>query len=272
MMDLKTVIDTVTSMIVKMFSRKWILTTLLVILAMGVMARLGKWQLDRLAQRRAFNARVQEQLDAPPLELSGEALNADLDHMEYRQVSVTGKYDPDQQIALRNQAMNGQWGVHLVTPLRISGSGKAVLVDRGWIPADDFTNGDWQKYNESGVVRVEGVIRYSQSQADYGPRRDPTPAPGEGPLKTWNFVNVERINQQVTYPLLPVYIQQAPDPSWTGYPIRTQPEIELSEGPHLGYAMQWFAFALILGGGYPFFIRRQESQKEKQERLVEHHV
>jgi surfeit locus 1 family protein len=259
-------------MLSRMFSRKWILTTLLVFLAMGVMARLGKWQLDRLDQRRAFNARVQEQLDAPPLELSGEALNADLDRMEYRQVQVMGEYDPDQQIALRNQAMNGQWGVHLVTPLRISGSDRAVLVDRGWIPADDFTQGDWQKYNEPGLVDVQGVIRYSQSQADYGPRRDPTPAPGEEPLKTWNFVNVERIDQQITYSLLPVYIQQAPDPNWSGYPIRTQPEIELSEGPHLGYAIQWFAFALILGGGYPFFIRRQESQKNEQKKLVEHHV
>ena len=81
------------SVLLRIFSRRWILTTLLVIAAMGVLARLGVWQLDRLEQRRAFNARVQAQIDQPQLELSGPALEADLANMEYRQVSVTGEYD-----------------------------------------------------------------------------------------------------------------------------------------------------------------------------------
>jgi surfeit locus 1 family protein len=80
----------------------------------------------------------------------------------------------------------------------------------------------------------------------------------------WNFVHIAGINQQVPYRLLPVYIQQAPDPAWTGMPIRTQPKLELTEGSHLGYAIQWFAMAAILGFGYPFFIRRQENQHEGQ--------
>ena len=55
-------------MLRRMFSRKWLLTTILVIAAMAVMARLGIWQLDRLHQRRAFNARVSAQIDRPPLD------------------------------------------------------------------------------------------------------------------------------------------------------------------------------------------------------------
>ena len=250
-------------MLARMFSRKWLLTTLLVVVAMGVMARLGKWQLDRLAQRRAFNSRVEAQINAPVLNLNGEGLNENLAQMEYRKVTVTGKYDFSQQIAIRNQAMNGQWGVALVTPLRIDGSHQAVLVERGWIPGTDYTAGDWSKYDEPGQVSVKGVIRYSQSKADFGFRRDPTPAPGQPPAKTWNFVNIESLSQQISLPLLPVYIQEAPDPAWTAMPIRTEPELDLSEGPHMGYALQWFSFALILGGGYPFFIRRQESQEKK---------
>jgi len=61
-------------------------------------------------------------------------------------------------------------------------------------------------------------------------------------------------------PMLPAYIQQAPDPTWTSLPRRTQPELDLSEGPHLGYAFQWFIFAAILGIGYPFFINRREKE------------
>jgi surfeit locus 1 family protein len=256
-------------MFLRMFSRKWLLTTILVIAAMAVMARLGKWQLDRLAQRRAFNARVEAQINSEPLNLTGSALQEDLVDMEYRKTTVQGEYDFKDQIALRNQAMNGQWGVDLVTPLRIAGSDRAILVDRGWIPADDYTDGDWSKYDEPREATVTGVFRQSQNKADLGFRRDPTPAPGQGPLKSWYFVNIAEIGKQVPYPLLPVYIQQAPDPAWTGLPNRTQPELNLSEGPHLGYAIQWFAFAILLGGGYPFFIRRRETTPDepKEDRL-----
>jgi surfeit locus 1 family protein len=245
------------SLVKRMFSRRWLLTTLLVLLGVAVLARLGIWQLDRLEQRRAFNARVLAQVDQPALELQGEALNQDLTNMEYRQVIVTGEYDPAQEIALRGQYWQNQWGVHLVTPLHIAGTDQAVLVDRGWIPAEEFESGDWSKFTEPGQVQVRGLIRRSQSKADFGSRSDPTPAPGGSSLKTWNFVNVEAIGGQVDYPLLPIYIQQAPDSSWTGLPYRSQPKLELSEGSHMSYAIQWFTFAAILGLGYPFFIRRQ---------------
>lgn len=248
-------------MLKRMFSRKWLLATILVVAAMAVMIRLGIWQLDRLDKRRAFNARVSAQIAQPPLELQGNALEVDLTQMEYRKVRLTGEYDPAGEIALRNQYWNDQWGVHLVTPLKITGNERAVLVDRGWIPGEAYQSGDWSQYIEPGKVTVEGVIRLSQSKAELGRRSDPTPAPGEGPLKTWNFVNVPRLAEQTGEALLPVYIQQSPDPAWTGLPRRFQVELDLSEGPHMSYAIQWFIFAAILGIGYPFFIRRRESEK-----------
>jgi surfeit locus 1 family protein len=253
----------------KMVSRRWLWVTFLVIVGVAVMARLGKWQLDRLAQRRAFNATVQAQIDAPPLELTANTLQEDLSAMEYRKVTVVGEYDFSQQVALRNQVVGDQWGVHLITPLRIQGANSAVLVDRGWIPEGDFESGDWTKFNESGVLTINGVIRASQSKADVGLRSDPTLAPGQTGLPAWNFVNIDRIAKQISMPVLPVYIQESPDPAWTGQPVRTQPQLDLSEGPHLGYAIQWFTFALFLAGGYPFFIIRQErKEKEKSEAVV----
>ena len=59
------------------FTRRWIFATLLVIAAIGVMVRLGFWQLERLAERRAFNTRATAQIAQPPLELSGKALDGD---------------------------------------------------------------------------------------------------------------------------------------------------------------------------------------------------
>jgi surfeit locus 1 family protein len=250
-------------MLKRMLSRKWILATLLVIAGAAVMIRLGIWQLDRLEQRRAFNARVSAQLEQPALVLNGEAPQGDLAQMEYRAVSVQGEYLIDEEIALRNQYWDNQWGVHLVTPLRIAGSQQAVLVDRGWIPGAEYESSDWSQFAEPGLVTVQGVIRGSMDRAQLGSRSDPTPVPGTGPLKTWNFVNIPRIGEQVSIPLLPVYIQQASQAGYTGLPQRTQPELDLSEGPHMGYALQWFTFAAILVFGYPVFILRREKEEKR---------
>jgi surfeit locus 1 family protein len=239
-----------------LFSRKWWWTTLLVIAAVGVMIRLGMWQIDRHTQRQAFNTRVSAQLAQPPLVLEGAALKTDLRGMEYRSVIVRGAYDHAGAVALRNQVSQGRPGVHLLTPLVIAGSEQAVLVDRGWIPAEASTPDQRSRFDEPGPVEVRGVIRASRSRPDFGGVPDPPPTPGER-LLTWNNVNVERIQQQVSSPLLPIYIQQAPDPAWTGMPARSTPELDLSEGSHLGYAAQWFLFAAVLGVGYPYYLRQQ---------------
>jgi surfeit locus 1 family protein len=241
----------------RLFSRQWWKTTLLVILAAGVCIRLGIWQLDRLEQRRAFNDRVEAQVNQPPLVLEGAALEADLEAMEYRQVIVTGEYQHAGEVALRNQAWNNQMGVNLVSPLRIAGSDMAVLVNRGWIPFEDFTSNDWRKFQEPGIVTIKGIIRRSQTKPEIGWRQDVLPETGEAPLMAWNMINVAGIDRQLAYALLPVYIQQAPEPAWTGMPYRSLPALELTEGPHLGYAIQWFVFAAILGIGYPFYIRKE---------------
>ena len=242
----------------KLFNRQWWKTTLLVILAASVMVRLGIWQLDRLAQRREFNARVEAQLDQPPLDLNTADAGADLGSMEYREVIVTGEYDPAGEVALRNQAWDNHIGVHLLTPLKIAGSDEAVLVNRGWVPLEDYSSGDLTQYAEPGMVEVRGVIRASQSKPEIGGRADQVPSPGAGKLMAWNLVNVPGIAAQEAYPLLPAYIQQEPDPQWTSLPYRSQPDLELTEGPHFGYALQWFSFAAILVIGYPFYIRREE--------------
>jgi len=244
--------------LLRMLSRRWLLATILVVIGTAVLIRLGIWQLDRLEQRRAFNSRVLAQIDEPALDLNDSGLSpASLVDMEYRVVKVEGVYDHQHEVALRNQVHENQWGVNLLTPLKIAGSDKAVLVNRGWIPAEDYESGDWSKYSQVGIAQVQGMIRRAESEPDFGFRSDPTPQPGMGGLKSWNFANVSRIDEQVPYDLLPVYVQQAPASSGEQLPYASLPELELSEGPHMGYAIQWFSFAALLAIGYPFYIRKQ---------------
>ena len=241
-----------------LFSRKWVFATLLVLIAMGVMVRLGIWQLDRLAGRRAFNDHYLQQSQAEPLDLNYFTDLNQLEDMAYRRVRVNGQYDYIRELAIRNQSWDNKPGVHLLTPLLIDGTDHIVLVDRGWIPQDAYQTGNWDAYHgEPGRVQVSGILRNSQSPT-FGGRPDPTPMPGEW-INAWNFVDLPILSRQFSPTLLPVYIQQAPDPQWTALPYRSQPTIELTEGPHLSYAIQWFAFTTILAVGYPLYLRRETS-------------
>ncbi len=242
----------------RMFTRRWLLTTLLVFAGTVLCVRLGIWQLDRLVQRRAFNAHMQEMWTLPPLTLNS-ADPDELTQMEYRAVQVEGRYDFANQVALRNQYYLNQLGYHLLTPLVLD-DGSAVLVDRGWIPADgNATPADLRKYDEIAKAAISGIIRLGHAEAELGGVPDPTLAAGQTRLDVWNMVNLERIGRQVPYPILPIFIQPDVDDTDEVPPIAYQPKFELSEGPHLGYAGQWFTFAAMLFFGYPFFyLRKQE--------------
>ncbi len=245
-----------------LLGRKWLLFTVLVLAAAGVCVRLGIWQLDRLKQRRAFNSHIYAVRAMAPVKLPADAGMEDLPDMQYRPVTATGTYDFARQVAIRNQYNNGQYGYRLLTPLVMQG-GQAILVDRGWIPADgNNAPAAWRKYDVEGQVTVNGIIQLSQTASFFGAATDPTLTPGQKGLDQWIFVNVQRISQQLPYPVLPVYVQQNPDPNISNPPIPMQDALDLSEGPHESYAIQWFSFAAIMLVGYPFYVRRQETSKK----------
>lgn len=245
-----------------MFSFKWLLTTLLVFTGTAICIRLGMWQLDRLEQRRAFNIQVESMRAADLLDLN-QNLPADVSSMEWRAVAVTGEYDFENQIALRNQYHSDQYGYHLITPLLFdpsTGSGQAaVLVDRGWIPADgNSAPQDWHKYDELGQVTVTGQFRLGRAKPVFGGVADAELSPGQTRLDFWNNLDITRISAQSPYPILLMYIQPNIIEDDSEPPIPYQPVLELTEGSHFGYALQWFSFAAILFIGYPFYLRKQE--------------
>src|SRR3954471_6990482 len=174
--------------------RLWM--TLLVIIGALILGRLGIWQLDRLAQRRAFNSSLNTRMAQPPLPLTGAAI--DPEALEYRRVEVRGVYDPAQEIVLRNRELDGTPGVHVLTPLRLSGSNIAVLVDRGWIPRDQAELAARKAFAAApGELLVTGIAR--RSQENLGGPQDPPLGPQRLRLDAWFRVNIASIQQQAGY-------------------------------------------------------------------------
>ncbi len=245
-----------------MASRRWWWTTLIVLAGIGVAIRLGIWQLDRHAQRQASISHIQAMQALPVLDLNLRPLPADLSNMEYRQVTVSGVYDFENQVALRNQVrarMSGtDPGVALITPL-ILADGQAVLVERGWIPLENNPPVSWRKFDEPGMVSLKGIIRLSLEKAELGSALlDPTLSPTETRLEFWNFINLPRLQEQFPYPLLNIYIQQAPGTNLESLPYRLMEQPDLDPGTHIGFALQWFFYAALLFFGYPIWLKKQK--------------
>lgn len=241
-------------------SRRWWWTTLLVIAGIILLAWLGFWQLDRLEQRRADNVLIEAQLSAPPLDLNTTPPTEAEHGARYREVVVTGTLDISRQVFLVQQRYNERLGQHLIAPLQIAGTNQAVLIDRGWIPGGDDNSPEWPDFPVSGEVVIKGFIQPTETLS--GQRDASLPSP-DNPQKEWFRVDVEAIQAQVPYALLPFYILQAPETNNNlvieDLPYRIAPEIDLSDGPHLSYALQWFTFSLMLGFGYIYFVNKESA-------------
>jgi surfeit locus 1 family protein len=171
---------------------------------------------------------------------------------------AAGEYDFSNQLLLVQQNYREMPGAHLVVPLVLEGGSQAVLVDRGWVPFDDVQSGRWQQYDDQrGPVTISGRVQPSQilpGQAAEQAGSNPTSP--QQPEAEWYRIDIDAIQAQLPYRLLPVYLLEAPGPEGNiALPYRIEPEVDLSEGPHLGYALQWFAFAIVAGVVYIAAVR-----------------
>jgi surfeit locus 1 family protein len=131
------------------------------------------------------------------------------------------------------------------------------LVDRGWIPAADAEQDDLSQFDEPGPQSVEGAVQLSQVLS--GGRT----AEVDGPQQRWYRVEIEAIQEQMPYRLLPFYLLQTPPGEvQENLPYRVAVDYDLSEGPHLGYAIQWFLFATVLAVGYARFVATQDGRSK----------
>ncbi|MCZ2115733.1 MAG: SURF1 family protein [Anaerolineae bacterium] len=242
-----------------LFSRKWWWVTLLVIVLMAVMARLGIWQLDRLQERRAANAQLLAAIESAPIDLNDDVdgytslhpgeVSSDLAN---RNVIMAGKFDFANQRILKLQNLSGRAGVHLITPFVLDGTDVAVLVDRGWIPDAEYEAGN-AFAEPAGNQTVDGYIALTEIISRRTSDSDVSTGSGIELFR----IDIAAIQKGMPHTLLPFYVKVAPpEGGITSLPIPTAKEIDLSEGPHLDYAFQWFIFSIGLGIAYVVYIIR----------------
>jgi surfeit locus 1 family protein len=213
-----------------------------------VCARLGVWQVDRLRERRAANAVALAARSAPVVLLEKPISGAD---PVGRRVRVRGRYDHDHDIILRGREYGGVPGVEIVSPLLLGDRSAAVLVNRGFVPAPDAVTAYPDSLQEPGERWVEGIAL-------------PIASGGGAPLQrgghaSWARLDLPALHDTLPYPISAFYIRQSPDTALPRFPRRLDPPV-LDDGPHLSYAIQWFAFA-IMAVVFGTVIVRQKSDR-----------
>ncbi len=251
------------------FSVRWLIAHFFVLIGLILFINFGLWQLRRANQRAALNSLINSHLEQAPLSFDNikETYNLGSKKEEknsaaYRKAKVTGVYDIEQEVLIRNRSYNGQPGYHVLTPLRLSDN-RALLVERGWVPLDL----DWPPITDAappkGKVELEGVLLSSQEQPKgFIGAKDP---PSLKLTKVF-WVDIERLQKQISYTLEPIYLRltkQAPSQSTVNtLPLEILPP-STTNGPHLGYAIQWFSFAIILFVVYILLLRNAVKEQRQ---------
>jgi len=230
---------------------KWIAFTLGIVLLIIVMINLGLWQLRRLDERRTFNAAVEAHYNMPPQPLDSVLKpGTNPDDVQWRPVTATGTYRSEGTVHIVNRSQNGFGGDNIVVPLDL-GDGRVLLVNRGFLPF-----GEKVPPAPSGEVTVTGRLRPTQSR-HFAQLSDSQ----QGTLTEAQRVDIPRLQQQVKGQVVDMYIDafaSAPADSPT---LQAVIEPELSEGPHLSYAVQWFIFSVAAGVGWVLAVRHSATQR-----------
>lgn len=213
---------------------------LLTAVALAAFVSLGWWQIGRAREKQAlvesFARGTQTSVELLP--------DVTVDELpRYQHLRAEGHYEPAYQVLLDNMpSQSGQPGYRVLTPFRRQGSDRLLLVDRGWVPLGPSREA-------LPVVGVTAENRAVSGRLDQlpipGVRVGEATTPGD---KHWprvmNFPRQQDLERTLGGPIesrILLLDPAAPD----GYERVWRPALGFGPERHLGYAIQWFAFALV---------------------------
>lgn len=222
----------------------------LVIALVVVMASLSAWQFRRLDERRTFNSQVRERASMAPVPVE-DLITSPPDDIDWRQVVVKGAFRADDEVIVVNRSQNSTAGVDPLTPLDFSFDGRnyVLLVDRGFAPLSAEIPPP-----PSGLVEFLARARKPQER-----RLGGLTDPAQGVLREVQRIDINRLTTQMKASedqmVLPFYVDLLSYPSGDDL-LATVADVELSEGSHLSYAIQWIIFSLCAIVAWFILVRR----------------
>ncbi|MYU21726.1 SURF1 family protein [Streptomyces sp. SID8352] len=239
-----------------LLSRQWVILTLLALLLIPTMIRLGFWQMHRYEERTARNDLVARALDADPVPVErltapGRRIGGE---QRYRTVTAEGRFDTDREVVVRRRTnADDAIGYHVLTPFVLT-DGRVLLVNRGWIPADGPSQTAFPRVPAPprGAITVTGRLMPDETTAASGIKDL------EGlPDRQIMLISSEREAARLDAEVLGGYVVLAePKPAAGGPQLIGRPGDEDS-ALNFAYAVQWWLFAAAVPVGWWFLVRRE---------------
>lgn len=234
--------------------RFWLLTVAAVA-TMAATAALGRWQLDRAAQKEALQAAIEVRSHLPVLDgaslgapSGASGASADITALLHRRVWLRGQWLPQHTVFLDNRQMRGRAGFFVVTPLQLPQGAGVVLVQRGWVPRN-FQNRTALPAIDTptGLVQIAGRVALPPSQL-YELGGD-TPTQEASPIRQ----NLDVAAFRIETGLLPADVTVLQTDADSGGLQRDWPAIQTGVEKHYGYAFQWFGLCTLVALLYVWF-------------------
>ena len=211
----------------------------------------SQWQFQRGIDRQDRNSNIESALSKPPLQL--ETITSNYEAAEWRTVKASGTLDSTNQILLKNRYFEGVYGYEVLTRMKLD-DGRDVWLDRGWVKAGkDAKTAPVITPIPDGQISITARLRLDRS----------LPQGAFFALPVSGAGMISKLNAQSGLESEGFYLDLI-----DGSDPKLKPEVpaqvpELSDGPHLAYALQWVFFAGLIGYGR-ILIRRGQILTSKE--------
>ena len=190
----------------------------------------AQWQYHRGVDRHARNSMIEAHIDLAPISL--ESAHTAPAKFEWQSVTTAGVFNPEHQILLRNRYSEGTYGFEVLT-LFTSQQKQRFWVDRGWVQAGKTASTPPEiSPVPTGIVEITGRLRLDSSL----PQGAFFAIPARGDTLVRELNAQSRMQTENFY----IDLLSGSDKSLT--PSVTAQLPELSDGPHMAYALQWLFF------------------------------
>lgn len=220
------------------------------LLFLPLLTFLGFWQIDRAEQKRALIEKQNARRNERPIRLPAKEIN--FEEYRYKPVIVQGKYDSEHQFLVDNRVVGGKAGFYVLAPFRISHRQRAVLVNRGWIPAGSDRSILPNVDIENPTATVTGII---DRFPGVGFRLKNAGVPAAGWPSIVQVVDPGKLSELLGYQIASFQLlldKDAQDGFYRDWKIK----LHVSPEKHRAYAFQWFALAATLTVLYLWYSTR----------------
>ena len=212
-----------------------VLPTLAALAVVALTCALGVWQVHRAAYKLGLQHAYEEAAQRPAVRLRGD--EADLPALNYRRIAAAGEFEAARAIFLDNRFSNERVGFRVVVPLRLEGSGRYLLVDRGWLPRDRGYPAPPPLATPAGRVEIAGIASVPSGRFVELSKRTESGS-------VWQNLTIERYRERIGLDVLPIVLVQLDGPANGLVQAWDRPELGIDR--HRGYAFQWFALAATI--------------------------